>query len=281
MPLLGVAVDVEITGLCARVSVAHRYVNREATPIEAVYVFPLEEGAAVCGFEAVVDGTVVVGEVQERDTAFERYDKAMERGDGAFLLDEHRPDVFQASIGNLPPGREVLVRVTYVTELAVDDGQLRFTLPTTIAPKYAPEEDRAGVGQPDAEALNPPVAWSVPYGLDLTVRLAMPDGITAIASPSHPVSIAVAEGQAVVTLASAQAALDRDFILTVDAAALGRPARGQNGMATTVRSPSASCRHSRRRLARPRSCSSSTGPARWKATRSPRCATRCSCACGR
>jgi hypothetical protein len=131
VPLLGVTVEAEINGLCARVSVAQRYANREATPIEAVYVFPLDEGAAVCGFEAIVDGTRIVGEVLEREKAFERYDDAMERGDGAYLLDEERPDVFQASIGNLPPGKDVLVRLTYVTELPVDEGQLRFTLPTT------------------------------------------------------------------------------------------------------------------------------------------------------
>ena len=101
VPLLGVQVDAEVTGLCARVTVAHRYANRERVPIEAVYVFPLDENAAVCGFEAVIDGTRIVGEVLEREKAFERYDEAMERGDGAFLLDEERPDVFQASIGNV------------------------------------------------------------------------------------------------------------------------------------------------------------------------------------
>lgn len=223
VPLAGVAVEAEISGLCARVSVAHRYVNRESRPIEAVYVFPLDEGAAVCGFEAVVDGVVVLGQALEREAAFERYDDAMQRGDGAYLLDEQRPDVFQASIGNLPPGREVLVRLTYVTELVVDDGRLRFTLPTTLAPKYAPDADCRGVGQTDAEALNPPVAWSVPYGLDLSVRVAMPGGVNGLASPSHAVDIALSDGQAVVTLASANAALDRDFILTVDAAALRAP----------------------------------------------------------
>jgi len=223
VPLVGVAVDAEVTGLCARVSVAHRYINREGVPIEAVYVFPLDEGAAVCGFEAVIDGVVIVGQVLEREAAFERYDDAMERGDGAFLLDEHRPDVFQASIGNLPPGREVLVRLSYVTELVVDEGRLRFTLPTTLAPKYAPPADHQGLGQPDAEALSPPVAWSVPYGLDLRVRISMPGGVSGVASPSHPVDIAFTDGQAVVTLGSAQAALDRDFILTVDVAALRAP----------------------------------------------------------
>src|SRR5262245_33585899 len=50
VPLAGVSVEAEITVLCARVVVTQRYVNREASPIEAVYVFPLDEGAAVHGF---------------------------------------------------------------------------------------------------------------------------------------------------------------------------------------------------------------------------------------
>ena len=223
VPLTGVSIEAELTGLCARVAVAHRYVNREATPIEAVYVFPLDEGAAVCGFEAVVDGTLVVGEVQERDKAFETYDDAMEQGHGAFLLDEERPDVFQASVGNLPPGKDVLVRLTYVTELSIAERRLRFTIPTTVSPRYAPAEDCTGTGRCDEEALNPPIAWSVPYGLDLSVRIAMPDRITGLESPSHPISVTVNGCDATVTLAHARATLDRDFVLSMEAAGLDAP----------------------------------------------------------
>ncbi len=223
VPLTGVSIDAEISGPCAKVAVAHRYENREDSPIEAVYVFPVDDGAAVCGFEAIVDGTLVVGEVRERDQAFEEYDQAMEDGHGAFLLDEERPDVFQASVGNLPPGKDVLVRITYVTELEIDGGRLRFVIPTTVSPRYAPAEDRTGTGRPDSEALNPPVAWQVPYGLELKVRLSMPGGITSVESPSHSVSIALGDGSATVTLAQARAALDRDFVLAVDAAGAGSP----------------------------------------------------------
>ena len=108
-------------------------------------------------------------------------------GHGAFLLDEERPDVFQASIGNLPPGKEVLLKLTYVTELTVDGHGLRFSIPTTVSPRYAPAEDQRGVGRPDSETLNPPVAWDVPYGLNLSVRLAMGGAHHRIESPSHPV----------------------------------------------------------------------------------------------
>lgn len=215
VPLSGINVRADVSGLCARVTLAQRYVNREASPIEAVYVFPLDEGAAVCGFEAVIDGTLVVGEVKERDQAFEMYDDAMARGDGALLLDEERPDVFIASIGNLPPEKELLLKIVYVTELHVDDEGLRFVLPTTVSPRYAPASDHTGVGRPDADTLNPPAAWTVPYGLNLLVTLALPEALSRVESPSHPIRVSLNGQQATVTLSQAAAALDRDFVLLV------------------------------------------------------------------
>jgi vault protein inter-alpha-trypsin-like protein/VWA domain-containing protein len=238
VPLAGVRIDAEISGFCARVVVAQRYVNRESTPIEAVYVFPLEEGAAVCGFEAIIDDTLVVGEVKEREKAFEIYDGAIADGHGAFLLDEERPDVFQASVGNLPPGKEVLLKITYVIELTPDAGGLRFAIPTTVSPRYAPAEDRIGVGRTDAEALNPDVAWKVPYGLKLAVHVSMPDRITRLESPSHPISVALEASTATVNLSQNDAALDRDFVLSVETTSFAKPAswieRDEDGALTAA-----------------------------------------------
>jgi Ca-activated chloride channel family protein len=223
VPLDGVSIDAELSTLCARVVVTQRFVNRETKPIEAVYVFPLDEGAAVCGFEAIIDGTLVVGEVKEREEAFRMYDEAMERGHGAYLLDEERPDVFQASVGNLPPGKEVLLKLTYVTELTVDSGGVRFSIPTTVSPRYAPAEDHLGVGRPDAETLNPPLAWRVPYGLNLSIRVSMTGAVTRLESPSHPVAVSLNGRDATVTLSQRDAALDRDFVLSIEAAGLDVP----------------------------------------------------------
>lgn len=221
--LAGVRIDAEIHRFYAKVVVAQRYVNTESDPIEAVYVFPLDEAAALCGFEAVIDDTLVVGEVLDREKAFEKYDDAMEAGHGAYLLDEERPDVLQASIGNLPPGKEVTVRLTYVTELAAEGGRIRFVIPTTVSPRYAPIEDHRGVGRPDAQTLNPPTALTVPYGLNLSARVVMPDGLTAVESPSHPISVRLAGSEAVVSLGQQDAALDRDFVLEIEAPGLDTP----------------------------------------------------------
>lgn len=233
VPLLGVAVEATLAGFAARVTLAQRYRNDGAKPLEAVYVFPLDEGAAVCGFEVEVDGRVVKGKVLEREKAFELYDEALSAGHGGYLLDEERADVFTASVGNLPPGREVVVRITTVAELAAEGDALRFTLPTTVSPRYAPARDRVGVGRTPAEALNPPVALEVPYGLSLRVALDMPSEIRGVESPSHPVSFDLDGPRGTVTLGTAEAALDRDFVLLVRLAAANAPGvrveRGPDG----------------------------------------------------
>ena len=223
IPLEGVSVEAELTGFFARVVISQRYRNRESQPVEAVYVFPLDEGAAVCGFEAIVNGTHYVGEVKPRDEAFKAYDVALQEGHGAYLLDEERPDVFTASVGNVPPGGEVLLRLTYVTELALEGDAVRFSLPTTVSPRYAPPEDRAGVGRSEQEALNPPVMWKVPYGLSVTVTLDMPGAIRRVESPSHPIAVTLDASRGTVTLAHANAALDRDLVVLVDADGLSEP----------------------------------------------------------
>ena len=213
VPLLGVKVEAEVKDFCTRVTLLQRYRNNEEQPIEAVYVFPLEEGAAVCGFEALIDSARIVGEVKEKDAAFADYDDAIVAGHGAYLLDQECPDVFTASVGNLPPGKEVTIQISYVSELAVEGEDIRFVLPTTVSPRYAPEEDLKGVGRTPAEAVNPPRDWSVPYGLDLSIRFEMGSPIRSIESPSHAISVELAECRARVRLGTREAAMDRDFVL--------------------------------------------------------------------
>jgi len=42
-------------------------------------------------------------------------------------------DVFTVAVGNLPQACSVVVRITYVTELAVEDGALVLRLPSSVA----------------------------------------------------------------------------------------------------------------------------------------------------
>ena len=110
-----------------------------------------------------------------------------------------------------------------MSELAVDEGRLRFVIPTTVSPRYAPAQDRIGTGRSDEEALNPPVASTVPYGMNLSVHIAMPGTISAVESPSHPISMKLNDREATITLGQKESALDRDFVLSIDAVGLDAP----------------------------------------------------------
>ncbi len=238
IPLDHVRVEARVVDAAARVTIRQSYRNLETVPLEVVYVFPLDEGAAVCAFEATVDGVRYVGRAKERDEAFREYDEAVEAGHGAFLLDEERADVFTASLGNMRPGAIVELSLTYVTELAAEGEGVRFTLPTTVSPRYAPEADQKGVGPTPAEALNPPVAWAVPYGFSFEMDAAMSGAIRGVESPSHPIAIELDGCRAKVRLAQRTAAMDRDLVIVLAADGLSAPhavvERGEQGGAVLL-----------------------------------------------
>ena len=128
IPLLGVNVVAEITGPTSRVVMRQRFRNEGKKPIEAVYVFPAPEKAAVTGLVIETGGRRIVGTVKEKEQAFDEYDEALAAGHGAVLLDAHRPNVFQASVGNLLAGQEMVVELSWVMELGWEGEALRFTL---------------------------------------------------------------------------------------------------------------------------------------------------------
>ncbi|TNN35993.1 Poly [ADP-ribose] polymerase 4 [Liparis tanakae] len=153
LPLQAVHVKCKLVDLLSQVIIFQKYTNRSAAPIEAKYVFPLDAAAAVCGFEAFINGKHVVAQVKEKEAARKEYKQAVEKGHGAYLLDQDAPvrhatlpmspkhegnrptvDVFTISVGNLPPGATVLIKVTFVSELIVRDGSVVFSLPGSVAP---------------------------------------------------------------------------------------------------------------------------------------------------
>lgn len=64
------------------------YTNDSNSAIEAKYVFPLEELAVVCGFEAFINDKHIIGEVKEKEQAHREYKKAISEGHGAYLMDQ-------------------------------------------------------------------------------------------------------------------------------------------------------------------------------------------------
>jgi len=227
IPLKGVEVEGEVLGAHARVRVRQRYCNESRAAVEAVYTFPLPADATLTAFAMTCAGRRMEGAVKEREAAFRQYDDAVVAGHGAALLEQERPDVFTATVGNLLPGEETLVEVEYVQRVSADEGSLRWMIPTLVAPRYIPGSpggDRTAHGEsaptdrvPDADRVTPPRAADVPYGLRLDLVFDLGRAVT-VASPSHAITT-VAEGSRVrVRFAQAEVALDRDVVLTAHGA---------------------------------------------------------------
>ena len=52
--------------------------------------------------------------------------------------DDTAGDIFQCTLGNLPPKTDAKISFSYVIELPQEpDGKIRFTLPTVLNPRYS------------------------------------------------------------------------------------------------------------------------------------------------
>src|SRR6516225_6649726 len=129
LPLKALDVQARIDGLIARVQMTQTFVNAHAEALEATYIFPLPDRAAVTRFRLEVAGRVVEGELKERAAARQEYDQAIQAGHRAGIAEEERPGVFTLRVGNLPPGETATVKLTLCGPLLYDSGEATFRFP--------------------------------------------------------------------------------------------------------------------------------------------------------
>jgi Ca-activated chloride channel family protein len=210
VPLLGVTAFARLRGPMAEVSVEQRYRNAGDTNIEAVYTFPLPLDAVLLSLELEIGGRRLVGTIIERKQAERAYEDAVTDGDSAAMLEEAGPGLYTVSLGNLLAGETAAIRYRYGALLNWRGDELRFFLPTTIAPRYG-DAEAAGL-QPHQV---PTASLQVNYPLDLTIHLEGELADATVASPSHRLAITRSEAGLEVRPAEL-AALDRDFVLTLE-----------------------------------------------------------------
>ena len=224
LPLTAMDVDARVAGVIASIEVAQTFVNTTGTAIEATYIFPLPDRAAVHRFRMEVAGRVIEGVVEERGAAREQYDEAIAHGHRAAITEEERPGVFTLRVGNLMPGEAATIRLSLVGPLPVDDGEVTFRFPLVVAPRYIPgaalSGEQAGLGTardtdlvPDASRISPPVLLAgCPNPVRLGIRVALEGGtVREVASSLHAVTQVRRDSQ--VMEAQPGERLDRDFIL--------------------------------------------------------------------
>ena len=225
LPLQEVKVRAAIAGDRCRSVVEQRFYNPLEKPLEAVHIFPLPEDGAIVEMELRAGDKVVRADLRPRDEAERIFEQARQAGHRAGLLTQERPDVHTLRVTNLPPKTEVTVRMVHVERLECVDGLLRWRFPTVIPPRYisGTPQDHAGAGTtpdtdqvPDASRLTLPLRLEGGTRLDLEVSIQGP--VCALESSLHAVRLDLSDGQTVRVAPSAQATLDRDFVLAFSTA---------------------------------------------------------------
>ncbi|RPB00525.1 hypothetical protein L873DRAFT_1679898 [Choiromyces venosus 120613-1] len=230
LPLVRVSYKAQILTTTTRTVLTQTFRHPGNAPIdEATYSFPLYANSSVVSFVCHVGpAKIITGVVQPKKIAKATYEKAKSQGHTAGLLEEFTPEIFKTSLGNIPGGVTVKVEITYLTELKHDtmtDG-IRFTVPTSIAPRYedAPEELFGDKYEARAEE-----------GVSFSIDVTMGERIRTIESPSHRVSVQIGNNtattkrkpkpanqyndkKALVTLSQKSMHLKGDFVLLVTTA---------------------------------------------------------------
>lgn len=227
LPLTELDVRARVDGLLAQTTVRQTFVNSLAEPVEATYIFPLPDRAAVTAFRMEVAGRVVEGELRERGAARAAYNAAIRTGHRAAISEEERPGVFTIRVGNLFPGDAAVVRLTLVAPVPVSDSEATFRFPLVVAPRYIPgvplDGRPVGAGTaadtdavPDASRISPPVllpGFPNPVRLSIGVEL-NPAGLAVgeVRSSLHSVVETVTGGVRHIVVRPGER-LNRDFVL--------------------------------------------------------------------
>jgi Mg-chelatase subunit ChlD len=188
IPLLEVSVEVEVVATIAWTKLIQTFKNQATHPIkEATYCFPLYDKSTVTAFTCTIGSDKVLkGVVKPKPQAKAEFKEAIARQQVAALLEEHTPEVFETSVGNIPAQTTIKIEICYITELKADlsgDGIL-VTIPTSVAPRYGtPPSSISSLGSSRSLAI------PTENGLQIQIQVLLPVAISKIESRTHPVSV--------------------------------------------------------------------------------------------
>lgn len=139
-PLKHTEVQASISGVVGKVTVSQKFENPINDPIEAEYIFPLPEDAAVDSMTMKIGSKIVKAEIKERQEAEKIYSEAKKTGRRTALLNQERPNIFKWHIANIMPRDEIEITLTYVDNIKYSDGFYEFVFPMTVGPRFIPKD---------------------------------------------------------------------------------------------------------------------------------------------
>jgi Ca-activated chloride channel family protein len=195
-------VDVTIDDQIATTTITQILSNRGDWDAEAVFLHPLPPGAAITDLVLWIDGEPVRGEVLEAGEARQVYEEIVASLRDPALVEYADHGLVRASVFPIPPHDERKVELTYTQVLEADQGLVRY-----LHPFGREVRGRHGVEQ-----------------MSMSIDLRSSDGIKAVFSPSHDVSVnRRGDDRALIGFEASGGIPDADFALyySTDAGDLG------------------------------------------------------------
>jgi Ca-activated chloride channel family protein len=172
--------------------------NTENRQVEALYTFPVPEGASVADFTMWIAGKEMVGEVVEKERAREIYESYKRVRQDPGLLEQTDYKTFEMRIFPIAAGAEQRVRIAYYQELDFDNDWATYVYP--LATDSRQNIDSRTRGR---------------FALNLDVSSELP--ITVVESPSHKGEFVVvrhSDNYYQASLETSGGDLNRDVVLT-------------------------------------------------------------------
>lgn len=209
MALQSVSAKGKVRGLLLNMTIRQQYKNTTKKTLETVYTFPMGWGATFMDLSVEMGGKRLSGVVTEKKDAEEQYEKAISKGDAPIMLEKNSDGLYTVNLGSLKPNEEAVIEYTYSQLLRFEEGHVRLTLPTTIAPRYG---DSSQGGIKKHHGVETDFLVEYPFSLSLILSGGMEKA--TVECPSHQVQVTTSDKGVEVGLARS-GFLDRDFILNL------------------------------------------------------------------
>jgi len=238
-PRVNTDVDIQITGLLARIKVSQTFSNPTAQWQEGIYVFPLPETAAVDHLTMRVGERIIVGEIKEKVAARKEYQQAKSAGKQTSLVEQQRPNMFTSSVANIAPHDDITIVIEYQQRVNQKQGEFNLRYPLAITPRYIPGKALSPSAEirhfdghgwavntdqvEDASQLTPPLTPSSSNKTSISITLAAGFNLQEVTSLYHQVSLLeIDDTTREIELVSDDASA-RDFVLAWQAKDLQSP----------------------------------------------------------
>jgi Ca-activated chloride channel family protein len=185
-------VTINIVDRVAKTAVDQLFTNSQPRDLEATYMFPLPEGAAINRFSMYVEGKELAGTVLGKDEARRIYESIVRKQRDPGLLEYVGEGMFRARVYPIPANGEKRVTLSYEQVLQEKGKMVKYVYPLSTE-RFSAKPIR---------------------DVTIVVKIKSSQAIKNIYSPSHDVSIHKQDDYtATVSMEESNVLPDKDFVL--------------------------------------------------------------------